>query len=170
MIVGRIRRAHGIRGELVTEALTDDPETVFAVGRRLIAGTVSGEVEPDDAPLTVRHATPFKRGWIVRFDEITDRTTAEQWRDRYLLLESESLVPRAPDEVYYHELVGLRLERADGVVVGLVDAWYDMPTGLLLDVRTDQGSILVPYRPEVIVRVDVAGGAIVIDPPPGLLD
>ncbi len=170
VIVARVRRAHGIRGELVVESITDEPESVFAEGRRLLPGSVTGERAPDERPLTVRRATPFKQGWILSVDEITDRTTAELWRDRYLLLPSSELAPPAGDEVYYHDLVGLRVEGTDGGAIGTVEGWYDLPHGLMLDVRTAAGTVMLPYRPEVISRVDVARGTIVVDPPAGFFD
>jgi len=146
-------------------------------GRQLVPADAAGGSGPDvDAPvLTVRRAKPFKGGWIVRFEEIPDRTVAERWRGRYLLVTRESLPPPASGEIYYHQLVGLRVEQRDGRVVGVVDGWFDLPHGLMLDVRraedaTRKDSILIPYRPEVIALVDVAGGKVVIDPPAGLLD
>src|SRR5688572_15239783 len=86
-IVGRIRKAHGIRGELVVEPYTNEPAAVFAAGRRLFGGTPDGRPlaspagTPAAAPLalTVNRATPHKDGWIVRVDELADRTAAEAW-------------------------------------------------------------------------------------------
>jgi 16S rRNA processing protein RimM len=170
VIVGRVRKAHGIRGELVVESLTDSPETVFAAGRHLIAGTVDGEIAAGSPELHIRRATPFKGGWIVRLEEITDRNAAELWRERYVLLAAAELAPPAPDEVYFHDLVGLRVELAGGAALGHVEALFELPQGLVLDVRTDKGTVMVPYRPEVVTSVDLGAGLVVIDPPPGLLD
>ncbi len=170
VIVGRVRKAHGVRGEVVVESLTDDPATVFGVGRRLLPGDVSGEISPSDPELHIRRSTPFKGGWILRLSEITTRTEAELWRDRYLLVPASELAPLADDEVYYHDLVGLRVQLAGGEAVGHVEALFEVPQGLVLDVRTERGTVLVPYRPEVVTSVDVAQGTIVIDPPSGLFD
>jgi 16S rRNA processing protein RimM len=170
VIVGRVRKAHGIRGELVVESLTDAPEAVFASGRHLIAGTIDGEIAPGAPELHIRRATPFKGGWIVRFDEITERNAAELWRDRYVLLRAADLAPLADDEVYFHDLVGLRVELADGAALGRVEEVFELPQGLVLDVRTETGSVIVPYRPDVVTSVDLETGVVVVDPPPGLLD
>src|SRR5947208_14049085 len=86
VIVGRVRKAHGIRGELVVEPITDTPDTVFAPGRRVFAGTVRGDVTPDRKELHVARTSRFKGGFIVGFREIVDRTTAELWRNRYFLV------------------------------------------------------------------------------------
>ena len=85
-MIGRVRRAHGIRGELVVETLTDAPDAIFAPGRRVFAGTREGDLSPDRRELRVLRSSPFKGGLIVAFEGIDDRTTAEQWRDRHLLV------------------------------------------------------------------------------------
>jgi 16S rRNA processing protein RimM len=170
VIVGRVRKAHGVRGEVVVEALTGDPATVFAVGQRVNAGDVDGNLSPGDSDLHIRRSTAFKGGWILRFSEITTRNDAELWRGRYLLVPAAELTPLAADEVYYHDLVGLRVQLAGGEPVGHVEALFEVPQGLMLDVRTAHGTVMVPYRPEVVTAVDVAHGTIVIDPPAGLLD
>ena len=174
LIVGRIRKAHGIRGEVVVEHLTSDPDVHFAVGRQLVAATTGGERLAEDVPgphlLTVRRAVPFKGGWIVRFQEITDRDMAEQWRDRYLLVPEAEATPPAPGEVYFHDIVGLRVESPDGVELGHVQELYEMGHGLLLEVRTASGTVMIPYRPELVVRVDLDRRALVVDPAGGLFD
>jgi 16S rRNA processing protein RimM len=169
-IVGRVRNAHGIRGELVVEALTNAPDAVFASGRRLLAGTVGGGLAAGAPELFVQRSRPFKGGWIVAFDKITDRNQAELWRDRYLLLPADELTPPAEDEVFQHDLLGMRVERVTGEVVGAVSALYELPQGLMLEVGEGRGAVLLPYRPEVILRVDVDARTIVVDPPVGLLD
>jgi 16S rRNA processing protein RimM len=170
VIVGRVRNAHGIRGEIVVESLTDTPEAVFASGGHLIAGTTDGEIAPGAAEVHIRRAKPFKGGWILRLDEITDRSQAELWRERYFLLPASDLAPPADDEVYFHDLVGLRVELTGGTPLGTVEALFELPQGVVLDVRTEKGTVMVPYRPEVVTSVDVGAGVVVIDPPPGLLD
>jgi 16S rRNA processing protein RimM len=170
-IVGRVRNAHGIRGELVVEAITDAPDAVFASGRRVYAGTVDGELARGAPTLTVGVARPFKEGWIVAFDEIRDRNAAELWRERYLLLPLGELTPPAEDEVYYHELIGMRVERADGALVGQVEGIYELPQGLMLEVRPPgRPTVILPYRPEVVTGVDVARKIVTVDPPEGMLD
>jgi 16S rRNA processing protein RimM len=170
VIVGRVRKAHGVRGEVVVESLTGDPARVFATGQRLLPGTLDGALAPADPELHIRRSTPFKGGWILRLSEITTRNEAELWRDRYLLLPAAELAPLADDEVYYHDLVGLRVQLPGGEPVGRVEALFEVPQGLVLDVRTERGTVMVPYRPEVVTAVDIAQGTIVIDPPAGLLD
>lgn len=169
VIVGRVRKSHGIRGDLVVEAMTDDPDGVFARGRKLVAGTVSGDPAKDRRELTVMSAQPFKGGFIVHFGEIDDRAIADTWRDRYLLVPASELEPLGEDEVYVHDLLGMRVELASGETVGTVEELYELPQGLTLDVRRDKGTVLVPYD-RFVTSVDRDARVIRIDPPAGLLD
>jgi 16S rRNA processing protein RimM len=121
----------------------------------------------------VRRATPFKGGLIVTFPEITDRNEAELWRDRTLLLPVAELPPPAEDEVYHHDLMGMRVELKSGEHVGEVDALFELPHGLVLDVRRAppaSGTVAILYRPEMIAEVDTTRRVIVLDPPEGLLE
>ena len=171
-IVGRVRRAHGIHGELVIEPLTDAPDAVFAPGRRVFAGTVDGDPAPNNRELVVEESRPFKGGgWIVAFAGLVDRNEAELWRQRYLLAPPEELDPIGDDEVYVHDLLGMAVvHNASLAHIGEVTDVYEVPQGLMLDVKRANGSVLIPFRPEVITRVDHAERRLLIDPPEGLLD
>jgi 16S rRNA processing protein RimM len=118
VIVGRTRKVHGLRGELVVELHTDDPDAVFSPGRRVHVGSVRGVVQPK--PLEITSVRPFKEGVIVKFAGIDDRNEAELWRDRFLFLEASELTPLADDEVYIHELKGMRVELPSADIVGIV--------------------------------------------------
>ena len=169
IIVGRVRKAHGVRGDVVVEPITDDPDGVFARGRRLVAGTVTGDPTKERRELRIASAHPFKGGFIVHFDEIDDRSVADTWHDRYLLAPASELEPLGDDEVYVHDLLGMRVELESGETVGTVEELYELPQGLTLDVRRDKGTVLVPYD-RVVTSVDREGRVIRIDPPVGLLD
>ena len=170
-IVGRIRKAHGIRGEVVVEPITDAPDAVFAPGRRVFAGTAEGRRARDGSELSVAQARPFKEGLIIRFEQIADRNTAELWRDRYLLLPLSELEPPGEGEVYIHELVGMRVVHASGEPLGVVSEVYELPQGLALDVaRVDGASVVLSFRPDVVKRVHAGERVIEVEPPAGMLD
>lgn len=173
-VVGMIRNAQGIRGEVVVEPLTDTPDLVFAPGRRVLVGDRSGNapVEARGVPssLGVDSAKPFKGGLIVKFDDIADRNAAELLRGRYLLAPFEELEPLGDGEIYLHDLLGMRVELDSGQRVGEVTSYYELPQGLTLDVATSAGSVLVPYRPEVIDRTDAAARVIVVKAEVGLFE
>ena len=179
-IVGRVRKAHGVRGELVVEIITDAPEAIFASGRRVLVGSVTGD-PPRDArtpreaslprELTVKGTTPFKGGLIVDFEELTDRTVAELFLKRYLLVPVADLAPAGEDEVYFHELLGMSVVLASGESLGIVDALYELPQGLMIDVKRDAGgTVMLPYRSEVVTEVRIGDRTIVVDPPEGLVE
>ncbi|HEY8851059.1 MAG TPA: ribosome maturation factor RimM [Gemmatimonadaceae bacterium] len=177
-IVGLIRKAQGVRGEVVVEPLTDKPDVVFASGSRVFAGTTDGELAvahdvrgEDEIPtLTIARSQPFKKGLIVQFEELRDRDSAELWRGRYLLARFSELPPLQDDEVYLHDLTGMRVVSADGAEIGEVTAFYELPQGIMLDVKTSRESVLIPYRAEIIVRTDLQTRTIVMDDKLGLLD
>lgn len=173
-VVGMIRNAQGIRGEVVVEPLTDTPDVVFAPGRRVLVGDRSGnaplETRGLPSSLTVDSAKPFKGGLIVKFSDLADRNAAELLRGRYLLAPFEELEPPAPGEIYLHDLIGMRVELDNGQPVGEVTSYYELPQGLTLDVATSAGSVLVPYRPEVIDRTDEGARTIIVKSEVGLFE
>lgn len=171
LAVGRLTRAHGIRGELLVASLTDHPEDTFVPGVVLRLGDAAGrEPDPAQAPLRVESARVFKDGWLVGFAGLETRTDAEALRGRYLLRAASELEPPAEGEVYRHELVGLEVVTADGRRVGVVRELYELSGADMLEVEGDGTRHLIPFRAEIVVRVDLDAGRIVVDPPPGLLD
>ncbi len=177
-IVGLIRKAQGIRGEVVIEPLTDRPDVVFASGSRVFAGTSQGDLtviqdvggQEGTPTLTVSDSRPFKKGLIVQFEELQDRDSAELWRGRYLLAPFSELPPLQEDQVYLHDLIGMKVVSATGDYLGTVTTFYELPQGLMLDINTRRGSVLIPYRPEIIVRTDIEARTILINDTLGLMD
>ena len=169
VIVGRVRKAHGIRGDLVVEPISDEPDAIFAPGRRVLAGNATGERAKDGLELHITKASHVKGGLIVHVEEINDRSDAETWRDRYLLLPADELQPLGEDEVYVHELPGMRVVLGDGSEVGVVECTYELPQGLTLDVTRAEKSVLIPCD-RIVTNVDRPTRTITIDPPVGLID
>jgi 16S rRNA processing protein RimM len=170
VIVGRVRRPHGVYGELVVELLTDAPDAVYAPGRRVFGGTVAGDADDDAPTLTVAVSRPFKDGLLVQFREIADRNEAEMWNGRHLLVPQDELAPLAEGEVYVHELKGMTVELSSGEIVGNVVDVFEVPQGLLLDVARERGTVLVPFSGDVVIDVDRERRVVRIDPPAGLLE
>jgi 16S rRNA processing protein RimM len=159
--VGRVVRAHGIRGEVIVEAVSNRPER-FAPGAVLFAG---------ERTLVVRSATPHggpnpagrpsKGRWIVGFEGVADRNQAEAMRD--LMITGEPLGALPEDEVWVHDLVGAEVVDLAGRVLGRVAAIEVNPASDLLVL--DAGG-LVP----MVFVVETGDGRVVVDPPPGLLE
>jgi 16S rRNA processing protein RimM len=161
VVVGRVGRAHGLKGEVFVEPRTDEPERRFAAGVVLTTGTGS---------LTVAGSRLHSGKLVVRFEEIDGRTAAEAARGTELtcLVDPEEM-PEDPEEFYDHQLVGLRVETTDGVLVGELELVQHGAAQDLLVIRTPEREILFPFVSAFVPEVDVKGGRIVIDDQPGLL-
>ena len=169
-IVGRLRKAHGVRGEVVVEVITDTPDAIFAAGGRVFAGTADGQPTRDPLELHIDSVRPFKGGLLIHFQEITDRDTADSWRERYLLVPIGEIEAPRDGQVFFHELLGMAVRLKDGDAVGIVSELYELPQGLTLEVKRANGTALIPYREGIVVSTDRNARQIVIDPPEGLLD
>lgn len=165
LVVGRLGRPHGLRGELTVEVRTDDPEDRFAPGRRLYT-------EPADrGPLTVTASACQSGRWVLALAGVADRAAAEALRDTLLLLPTAELPALVdPEEFYDHQLVGLAARTVDGRSLGAVSDVVHGPAGDLLVLVDDGSERLVPFVAAVVPTVDVAGGYLVVDPPEGLFD
>lgn len=166
-MVGRVAKAHGIRGELTVEVRTDSPEERFRSGAVLTSRRRDGST----AELTVAAARPHSGRLLVTFEQIRTREDAEAIRGALLLADTADLPPTEdPDEFYDHELEGLRAELTDGTVVGTIQEVVHAPGAELLSLDREGQTVLVPFAREIVPVVDVAGGRVVLDPPEGLLD
>ena len=178
-IIGRIRKPQGIRGDVTVELLTNKPERFFAPGSRVFAGTIQGDIanHPDDRtnPLSrqelhVEESSPYRGGLVVKFDAMPDRTAAEMWRQRYLLVPASEITPPGDDEVFMHDLIGMRVRGDDGTELGEVTGLYELPQGLTLEVKREGGDVLVPYRPSVVREVDLDERVVLVDMTSGLFE
>jgi 16S rRNA processing protein RimM len=170
-VIGRVRRAHGIRGELVVEALTDAPDAIFAAGRRVFAGTRDGALSGDRRELRVVRSSPFKGGLIVAFEGIEDRSAADTWRDRYLLVPESEVQPPDEGELFIHDLVGMQVVRLSGDALGVVTEVFELPQGPMMEVKRERGKpVLLPFNEETVVDVDAERRVIRVDPLEGLVD
>jgi 16S rRNA processing protein RimM len=167
VVVGRIAKAHGIRGELAVDVRTDSPEERFRIGAAVTTKLRDGSKRE----LTIAAAREHSGRLLVRFEEVPTRDVAETLRGALLLADTATLPPTSdPDEFYDHELAGLRAELTDGTIVGKVVEVVHSPGGELLELDVDGRSALVPFVRAIVPTVDVAGGRVVLDPPEGLLD
>ena len=166
LVVGRVGRAHGIRGEVTVEVRTDQPE------RRLGDGSVLLTDPPDVGPLTVARGRAHSGRLLLRFAGVDDRAAAEALRGTLLIAEVDpNERPEDPDDFYDHQLVGLDVVARDGTPVGEVADMLHLPGQDVVVVRRPGGSeTLVPFVVAIVPEVNLAGRRMVIDPPPGLLE
>jgi len=164
LAVGRVRRPHGIHGEVTVEILTDFPDRL-AAGVELAFGA-----EAPDFRKTVRQVRIHKGDWLLSFEGPQTREDVEGWRGLYVFLPQQERSALPPTYYYEHELVGCRCVLADDTGLGTVTALQDGPGGALLAVAADAGEVLVPFRSPIVVLVDLDASTVVLDPPRGLFD
>ncbi len=170
IVVGRVGRAHGIRGEVGVEVRTDEPERRFVVGTTL-------RTEPGSRPFTVRSSRTHQQRRLVAFEQVEDRTTAEALHGLLLVLDvADDESPTDPEEFYDRQLVGLGVRPIPesggdpGDMLGRVHDVLHLPVQDVLACRLDDGrEVLVPFVGELVPTVDVSSGWIGVRDVPGLL-
>jgi 16S rRNA processing protein RimM len=186
LVVGRIIRPHGIRGEVVVEVTTDDPAARFAVGSELAVdspparapGPTRSNAPPiegvprNEGVLRIEAVRPHQGRLIIAFDGIVDRDAAEELRGVRLWVDAAEVgEPEDPDEFNDFQLIGLDVVDVDGRRLGEVVRIEHGPAADLLVVRMTEGrDALVPFVRAIVPTVDVPGGRLVLTPPPGLLE
>ena len=166
LIVGRLRKPHGLKGECAVFPLTDRPEDVFRTGREVWVVGLDGE--PVAGPLAIAAARGYHREWLVRFAGHGDRTAVEPLAGAFLAMPGDELTPPEEGEVYLHELEGFAVLDTEGAPLGLVTGWYELPGGLTLEVQGPRREFLMPYRKELVKEVDREGRRLVVELPEGL--
>ena len=167
LIVARVRRAHGIRGDVVVAVDTDREEAVFRKGRVLFLGDESGVAR--GRSVTIESFRPVPTGGILRLVGVESREDADGLRGSCLLIRVGEAQPAAGDEVHYRELIGMVGREGDGDI-GAVEDILELPTGqLLLVFRSAEGKeILVPFVRELVVAIDRKERVLTLALPPGL--
>ena len=168
MVVGRLRKPHGLKGDCTLFPLTDSPETIFIPGRAVWLLDLEGQTV--GGPLTVERSRSYHREWLVKFAGVESRDALDPYRGLLLGVPPEALGPLGEDEVYLHELDGFAVRLDDGTPLGLVSAVYDLPAGLMIEVQGPKREFLLPYKKEFVQQVDRTGRRLVVTPPEGLLD
>ncbi|HEX6694249.1 MAG TPA: ribosome maturation factor RimM [Longimicrobiales bacterium] len=171
LVVGQISKAHGNRGEVVVWPLTDSPDAVFVPEAELLVGDADGRVDDEADELFIVSSRPFKEAVLVHFDGYDDRTAVEELLGLYVLAPRDALPPLEEGELFYHQLLGMRVATVEGLDVGRVREVFETEPTHLLEVQDDDGRVrLIPFAAHIVKETDVAGGRIVIDPPEGLLE
>ncbi|MDJ0383770.1 ribosome maturation factor RimM [Streptomyces sp. G-G2] len=166
LVVARIGRAHGIKGEVTVEVRTDEPELRLGTGAVL-------RTEPASAgPLTIEAGRVHSGRLLLRFAGCKDRTAAEALRNVLLIADVDpEAVPEDPEEFYDHQLMDLDVVLTDGTEVGRITEISHLPSqDLFIVERPDGTEVMIPFVEEIVVEIDLAEQRVVIDPPPGLID
>lgn len=167
--VGRLTKAHGLKGAIKLELFTDDP------GRRFVPGAVFTLQVPTGSDWHGRTLELVELRWYNQhpvgfFKDVPDRSTAEALAKAILWIDQDSAEQSDEEDAWYdHQLVGLAVMR-DGEKVGTITRLDHMPAQDLLVVNTPNGDVLVPFVKAIVPSVDVKSGIVTVTPPPGLFE
>jgi len=165
LCIGRVARGHGVRGQVLIDVRTDDPDDRFAVGSVLVTDPV------ERGPLVVETSARVSGKLVLGVAGIPDREAADGLRGTLLLVDSTDLPPLPDEDAFHdHDLIGLRASSVDGTDLGSVSDVLHGTGGETLVLHRDGRDVLVPFVRAIVPTVDLAGGRVVVDPPAGLLD
>ena len=163
LIVGRIGRVHGVRGEVTVEVRTDSPEDRFQVGTSIAT-------DPSKfGPLTITGQRWNNGILLLTFDGVSDRGAAEKIKN-VLLMADVDIAESDADEFHVQLLIGSTIELIDGTVLGTIDDVLTTKGQNLLSFMRGGKQVLIPFVKAIVPTVDIAGRKVVITPPEGLLD
>jgi 16S rRNA processing protein RimM len=162
LLVGILRRPHGVKGEVLMAVMTDFPERLKP-GTTLYLGS-------DHQPVTIANVRHHNKGLIVAFQEFKTRTDFDHLRNQELFVRADDR-PALPDGEYYmHQLIGLQAVTEDGEPLGTVAEWIETgANGVFVIKPADGGELLIPDIDEVIVRIDLENRQIIVHLLEGLL-
>jgi len=167
--VGRLTKAHGLKGAIKVELYTDDPEGRFT------PGAIFSLQVPTGTPWHGKTLELIELKWynlqpVAFFKGILDRTAAEGLIKAILWVDQDmDELPAEEDAWFDHQLIGLRVIR-DGAQVGTVKAIDHFPAQDLITVTTETGDVLVPFVKAIVASVDVTAGTLTVTPPVGLFE
>jgi len=165
VVVGRIGRPHGVRGEVTVEVRTDDPDL------RFVPGAVLRTDPAERGPITIAGVHWHSGTLLLRLEGVDSREAAEAVRNTELLVDVADLPEiEDPDSFYDHQIVGLTAQLPDGTVLGEVTVVRHEAQDLLVVRRVEGGEVLIPFVSAIVPTVDLDGGFLVVDPPEGLLE
>lgn len=160
LVIGRVVRPHGIRGQVLVALETDDAHRFNCLERIFLGDTA--------LPVGVQGARPHKGGVILTLWGITTRNAAEQLRGQWVKIPRDEAITLTEDEYFVYQIVGLAVVTQTGERIGQVDEVLFTGANDVYVVRTPQGELLLPAIADVVHRVDLVAGQIVVTVPPGL--
>ncbi|WP_040165235.1 ribosome maturation factor RimM [Microbacterium gorillae] len=167
--VGRLVKAHGLKGAFKLELYTDDPDGRFTPGAQFTLQV------PESSPwhgktITVREFRWMNSHPVVFFEGVDDRNAADELVRAILWIDQDEDAVSTEDDAWYdHQLTGLDVVR-DGAVVGRIARVEHMPAQDLLIVKTAEDEVMVPFVSAIVPEVDISAGRVIITPPAGLFE
>lgn len=167
--VGRLTKAHGLKGGLKIELYTDIPE------QRFVPGACYSLQVPDESPWSGKTLELAELRWynehpVAFFVGVADRTAAESLARAILWIDEAAATSVVEDNAWYdHQLIGLRVLR-DGVDIGSIASLEHLPAQDLLTITTETGDVLVPFVAAIVPEVNLEAGTVTVTPPAGLFE
>jgi 16S rRNA processing protein RimM len=168
LVVGRLRKPHGLKGDCAVFPLTGDPELAFAPGTTVWLKDLAGDVVA--GPLTIARSRAYHRQWLVAFADHLAVDAVKPWGGHFVVADAGVLRPPGEGEVYLHELAGFAMQDRSGSPLGLVSEVTELPSGIMLLVQGPRREFLVPFRKEFVVEVNRAARTLVVELPEGMTE
>lgn len=158
LTIGKLQRAHGLRGELVMEVLTGFPERLTP-GRRVYLGE-------DHVLQVIRSVRSLNRGVLIAFEAVDTVEMAREYSNQFVYVRSDELPALPEGEYYHHQLLGLTVVEQGGSVIGrLVEIIETGANDVYVVEKADGSELLLPATAEVICSIDLEAGQIQVKPP-----
>jgi 16S rRNA processing protein RimM len=165
VVIGYITKPHGIKGALKVEPITDDPGRFNQIKKIFLTQDEETRFE-----FSIDRVQVGPKYVIISLDEITERNEAEKWKNAYIEIPREKVLPLPKGQHYFYELIGLMVRTNSGENIGpLVDV-LSYPEHDVYVVESGLREILIPAAPEIVLETDITAGTITINPIEGLLD
>lgn len=163
VVMGKLRKPHGVRGEMVMTVLTEFPELLES-GQKVYLGE-------DFHEQTVRSVRPHRDDLLIAFEGITDRDEVGYYRNTMLFMDEGDFPNLPEDEYYLHDLVGMEVVTDTGQSLGeLKEILVTGANDVYLVQKGEEREILIPAIEEVVLEIDFDQGTVLVRPLPGLLD
>jgi 16S rRNA processing protein RimM len=167
LLLGRVLRPHGIRGELRIEVMTAYPERIIS-GSKVYIGP-----DPDDVSSAVLHgitgARKHQQYLILQLEDIEDRNEADRLRDQFVMVTLDDAVPLEEGEFYLYQVIGLSVYTVDGEYFGEVSDVIETGANDVYVVQGPHGEVLLPATDECVVEIDIDAKKMTINLIEGLL-
>ena len=160
LVIGRIVRPHGIKGQVLVSLETDDPQRFARLARGYLGDTA--------LPVGVQAFQPHKGGVILTLVGVSTRNQAELLRGQWVKIPANEAITLAEDEFFVYQIVGLTVVTPTGTVIGQVQDVLFTGANDVYVVQTPAGELLIPAIADVVHNVDLDTGQIVVTVPPGL--
>lgn len=167
LVLGQITRPHGVRGEVRLRLTTDYPERITTLDTVFLGKSVD---DANSQPYRLRAVRMHQGYALLTFQEIPDRTAADNLRNLYVMVRHEDAVPLEDGEFYLYELIGLTVKTADDQILGTIKDVLETGANDVYVIHSpDYGEVLFPATEETIIAHDIPNGVVRVTIPNGLL-